>query len=191
MLNKLFEILTKVSQSSRIKLLATIYDNRALEMGRGLIFKSLPELTILGTGKITLGNGVYIGKNVELRAYEGAELIIEANCKIDNGVRIIAARSAKVHIKEGSKIGFYSVINGGSNVSVGPNSSTYGFVYIQASAHTLSQQGGFSKSDYIHDEINIGESVLIGPHSVLNPGASVESNVVLDAHSVLSKKNDE
>ncbi|MEQ4788417.1 DapH/DapD/GlmU-related protein [Morganella morganii] len=169
---------------------ALFYKKKSIIFGKRLICKSIPDFIILGNGTIEIGDNVFIGRNVELRAYNDAKLIIESNCKIDNGVRIIAAKNATVLVRTGSKIGFYSVINGGGNVTIGPNSSTYGFVYIQSSAHVINKDIGFSKSDYTHEEINIGESVLIGPHSVLNPGTIVENNTVLAAHSILNKKDD-
>ncbi len=158
-----------------------------VSIGKSLQLAEFPKLTLLKNYTLQISDNVNIGKNVDLRVYNNSTLIIEKNCKIDDGVRIIAANGSTVHIKENTKIGFYSVLNGGGSIIIGSNSSTYGFVYIQSSSHVQTKETGFQKEVYTHDEINIGSNVLLGSHSVVMPGVTIDKNHSIDSHQVINK----
>ncbi len=162
-----------------------IYAGSGIRFGSGFRAARVPKLTLKPTAKLLIGDKVFIGASVDLRAYENCTLQIDSKCKIDDGVRIIAANGNKVHLKTNTKIGFYSVINGGGGVEIGPDSSTYGFVYIQSSSHTSGQDSGFSKDGYTHQSVNIGKSVLIGSHSSVSPGTTIEDNRIIPPHTVI------
>ena len=187
----ILQILYKYNRNiSRIKGLIWKYllFSKKISIGKSLELSSFPKLTLLGKYRLKIGDNVILGKNLDLRIYENSSLIIEDKCKIDDGVRIIAANGSTVHIKRNSKIGFYSVINGGASVEIGPDSSTYGFVYIQSSSHLSKKDGGYEKSQYTHFKVSIGKNVLIGPHSVVLPGSKIPSNTIVKAHTIKEKK---
>lgn len=127
--------------------------------------------------KIILGNNLNIGCNVEIRVYDNSSLFIGDNVKIDDGVRIISANSCVVKIGNHSKLGYYSVLNGGGGIEIGDNCSTYGFVYFQSSVHNTNKEG-FSKSIYSHHKIKINDNTLIGPFEILSPGSELKKGSI-------------
>lgn len=162
-----------------------------IKIGNNLLLTGYPNLVRLKHGELSIGNNVQIGRNVDLRVYENCKLIIDDDCKIDDGVRIIAANGSVVHLFEKTKIGYFSVLNGGGGIEIGPNSSTYGFVYIQSSEHELNRDNTFSKSKFNHNKIKVGASVLVGSHSVLLPGANIRSKQIVAPHSIIKGGDNE
>lgn len=170
-------------------LLKRLLLNNNVLIGKSLEVAAFPKLTLHDNHHLYIGDNVKIGRQVDLRIYENASLVIEDNCKLDDGVRIVAANGNKVHLKKNTKIGFYSVVNGGGSVVIGPDTSTYGFVYIQSSSHVYKRESGFNKSDYTHKGILIGKSVLLGPHTVVMPGVVIEDNTIVEAHTILRERS--
>jgi len=162
-----------------------IYSGKNVSIGKKVVFATYPRMVLKKNSNLKIGDNVVIGSNADIRVYENSFLIIEDNCKIDSGVRIIAANGKTVHLESNTKIGFYSVVNGGGGVHIGKNCSTYGFVYIQSSFHEV--KTSFSKTDYLHSEVLIEDSVLIGPHSVIQPGSHILKNTILPAFSNIEK----
>lgn len=121
---------------------------------------------LLKGSKFTVKSNSVILKNAELRVYENSVLEIGKNCKIDNGVRIIAANNKNVLLENNVKIGYYSVLNGGGGITVGANSSLYGYVYVKTSFHKLTESG-FKKNEFYHKELHIPENSLIEPFTIL------------------------
>ncbi|MGV3629847.1 MAG: acyltransferase [Bacteroidota bacterium] len=162
-----------------------VYSGSGIRFGSGFRAARVPKLTLKPGCRLIIGDKVFIGAGVDLRAYENCTLQIDSKCKIDDGVRIIAANGNKVHLKSNTKIGFYSVINGGGGVEIGPDSSTYGFVYIQSSSHTATKESGFSKDGYTHRNVHIGAAVLLGSHASISPGTQIEDNAIIPPHTVI------
>lgn len=127
---------------------------------------------------IQLGNEIVIGENVEIRVYNDSYLTLGNAVKLDDGVRIISANSNIVQIGENSKVGYYSVLNGGGGITIGKNCSTYGFVYFQSSSHKKNEKG-YSKSKFNHNKIVVQNNCLIGPHQTIVPGTVLSEGTIL------------
>ena len=94
-------------------------------INKGLIIKG----NIKG---IKIGKNVYIGKNVEMKIRDASQIIIEDNSKIDDGVRIISANNSIVRIGQNSKIMFYSIVNGGADITIGSKTAIAAFSMVNS-----------------------------------------------------------
>lgn len=163
--------------------------NKGVKYGRQLQATGLPKVIRSRDSTIAFGNNVVLRKGVELRATDKSKLTIGDNSIIDNGVRIIAGNSKELSIGEKSKIGYYSVINGGGGVKIADEVSLYGFVYIQTSTHldrghlAIDQSG---EQKYVHKPVEIGTNSLIGAHVSILPGVSIGENVTVGANAVVT-----
>ena len=147
-------------------------------INKGLIIKG----NIKG---IKIGKNVYIGKNVEMKIRDASQIIIEDNSKIDDGVRIISANNSIVRIGHNSKIMFYSIVNGGADITIGSKTAIAAFSMVNSSSHEQLKNTDFMDQGYLHDPIYIGRDVLIGSHSSILPGSNVGDGCIVTTHSVV------
>ena len=136
-----------------------------VELNNCIIEKNV-KLILKNKSKFFVDNNSILKSNCELRVYENSSMIINKNCTIDNGVRIIAANKKTVLLEKNVKIGYYSVLNGGGGITIGANSSFYGYVYVKTSFHKLAESG-FEKNEYYHRQLHIPENSLIEPFTIL------------------------
>lgn len=158
-------------------LIRLLYRNKLI-IGKNVKFFDVPDFDIGSNAKIIIGDNSVIKKNCDIRAYNDSVVNIGECCKIDDGVRIIAANGKLVKLDKNVKIGYYSVLNGGGGIRVGENSSTYGFVYIQSSSHSIGDDDAFQKDQYKHEGVVIGKNCLISPHSNIQPGTVIKDKTV-------------
>jgi len=120
---------------------------------------------IPGEGRLRIGRGVrLVGRRaaVELRAHEGGEIIIEDGVLIEDGTSVEATRS--VRIGAGARIGpFCKIIDNHFHPTVGDRDERPEPVAV-----------------------SIGEGAIIGPRSVILPGADVGAGAWLGPAQVLS-----
>ena len=173
MINKLIRLYLKFKYGKRITI------------GKSVLISRLPSIVIGSSGHISIANDTVIKSNCDFRAYDNSSIVIGAGCKIDDGVRIIAANGQNVILGNNVKLGFYSVLNGGGGIKIGRDSSTYGFVYIQSSSHSVSESNTFDKQGYKHLAITIEENCLIQPHCCIMPGSVIKAKSIIPAHTVI------
>lgn len=150
----------------------------SVTIGSNCRFSDIPDIEIKSGGKIIFGENVIVKKRCDLRAYDNSSIILGSNCKLDDNVRIIAANGNEVNIGDNVKIGFCSVLNGGGGISIGKNTSTYGYVYIQSSSHNINNKI-FCKNSYSHQRVSIGDHCLISPFNKIGPGEIIEDSSII------------
>jgi acetyltransferase-like isoleucine patch superfamily enzyme len=112
-------------------------------------------------------------------------VLIHDGVKLDRGVRIIAANSAKIVIGARTAIAMYSVINGGDSVEIGEDCLISGFVFLQTSMHEHKKGIKIRDQGYRHAPINIGADVWLGAHVVVMPGVTLGEGVVVGSNAVV------
>ena len=100
-----------------IKLILKLY---GIDVGKRFYIEGTPQIKIKGkASNISLGNNISIFGSIDLRNRENGKIIIEDNVKLDNNVRLVAARDGIIKIGQDSSIGPHTIINGGGNVIIG------------------------------------------------------------------------
>lgn len=164
-----------------------LFAHSKLRIGKNFQCDSLPKLLLDKGARIVIGDDVIFRRNVELRAHGTSLLEIKNNCRIDRGVRILAANEAKVVLEKGVRVGLYTVFNGGDSVHVGEKSLISGFVYLQTSMHKYEGNTDIQAQGYSHAPISLGEDSWLGTHVVIFPGVHLGRKCIVGSSSVVNK----
>lgn len=147
-----------------------------------------PRCLIDPSALLVVGDDVELRAGVEIRVHGHARLVIEDGVRIDRGVRILAANSAQVTIGRGSRIGLYSVLNGGDSITLGQNVLVSGFVYLQTSMHRHEDPSrAIRDQGYEHAPVTIGDGAWLAAHVVVMPGVDVGHDAVVGSNAVVTR----
>lgn len=165
-----------------------IYEGRNVFIQDGFRCDGIPRILIDDDAELKIGNNVLFRSGVEIRVHKSAKVIIEDNVRIDRGVRILATHDAVVKIGACSRIGLYSVFNGGASIDISKNCLISGFVYLQTSMHrTTNLNLDIADQGYDHDQINIGNGAWLGAHVVVMPGCAIGARAVVGSNAVVTR----
>ena len=166
------------------------YTSSRFKIGSNFRCDSIPDILITQKGKISIGNGVYLRRSVELRAHNNGEIKIGSQIRIDRGVRILVANESIIDIKSGTRIGLYSVFNGGDSITLYENCLISGFVYLQTSMHKYNDATPIKDQGYEHKPVSLGKNVWLGAHVVVLPGVSLGEKCIVGSNAVVTKSFD-
>ena len=140
--------------------------------------------------RLIIGNHVTLRRNVEIRAHGNSKIHLKGNNRIDRGVRILGNNHAKIFIDENTRIGLYTVLNGGDSISIGQKVLISGFVYLQTSIHNHNKNGNIQDQGYKHGPIEIHDDVWLGAHVVVLPNCVLSKGCVVGSNAVVTKSAD-
>lgn len=167
------------------------YSGKRVKIGKNFKCDKMPELLITQKGKLSIGDNVTFKRNVEIRVHNNAVIEIGSNIKIDRGVRLLATNDAKTKISDGTRIGCYSILNGGDNITIGKKILISGFVYLQTSQHNFEKTDDIQSQGYSHAPITLGDDVWIGSHVTVLPGCHLHKGSIIGSNAVVTKSVDE
>jgi len=137
--------------------------------------------------KVTFGNNVLLRRNVEIRSHGRSEIEIGNNIRIDRGVRILAANKSKISIDDGTRIGLYTVFNGGDSITIGKKVLISGFVYLQTSMHRHQKNQDVQDQGYAHHPVELKDDAWLGAHVVVLPGCTIGNGAVVGSNAVVTQ----
>jgi len=164
-----------------------LMSNAKLTIGKNFKCDTWPEITLTEESTLSIGDNVYLRRNIELRAHKKSNLKIGSNCRIDRGVRLLTTNSSLLQIGKKTRVGLYSVLNGGDNIIIEENVLVSGFVYIQTSNHNTKQKTSIIESGYEHSPIFIGSDSWLAAHVVILPGIRIGEGAVVGSNAVVTK----
>ncbi len=169
-------------------ILKLFYCDHRFQIGRNLRASSIPKITITDNAKVKIGENVIIREGVEIRAHKNSSLEIGNNCRIDRGVRILSTNESNIKIADGTRIGLYSVLNGGDSITIGGKTLISGFVYLQTSMHKFDKaDSSIQDQGYTHAPIILESDVWIGTHAVIFPGIHIGHGAIIGSNAVVNK----
>jgi len=164
-----------------------LFCGRNCKIGSDFRSDSLPRIIIDENAYLEIGKHVEFRRDVEIRVHGESKVIIKDGVRIDRGVRILATNSSVITIDSGARIGMYSVLNGGSSISVGVKSLVSGFVYLQTSMHKFDSVGKpIRDQGYDHAEVVVGDGAWLAAHVVVMPGIKIGDNAVVGSNAVVT-----
>lgn len=159
-----------------------------IRVGSGFRVEGVVRIKIRGlASNIQIGNDVAFLGDVDLRNRENGTIRIGDRCRIDHGVRLVAARNATFSLGEDSEIGLYSVVNCGADVTIGRLCMISGFAYLQSSNHGFKREIPIKQQDHVRAPIRIGDDVLLTSHVTVLPGVSIGNGAVVGAKAVVTE----
>ncbi len=172
------------------KLTRMLYSARNVEIGKNFTTDTIPEIIIEPKSRLIIGDDVTIRQNVELRVHGNATLRIEDRVRVDRGVRILANNQATVSLGENTRVGLYSVFNGGDTISIGNKCLISGHVYLQTSMHRHALGKFIQDQGYDHGAIVLEDDVWLGAHVLVLPGCTLRRGAIVGSNSVVTKDVD-
>lgn len=164
-----------------------LYSSARIKIGNNFQCESFPSLLVNQGCKVTIGDNVLLRKDVEIRSHGTSKIRIENNVRIDRGVRLLAANKSEILIGEGSRLGLYTVLNGGDSIHIGKKVLISGFVYLQTSMHNHKKNQVVQDQGYSHKPIKLMDDAWLGAHVVVLPGCLIENGVVVGSNAVVTK----
>lgn len=168
-----------------------LFAHKNLKIGKGFQCDSFPKVLLDKGATIVIGDHVTFRRSVEVRAHGQSVLQIKDKCRIDRGVRLLAANKAKLVLEYGVRVGLYSVFNGGDSIYVGEKTLISGFVYLQTSMHRYKGDGNIQAQGYSHAPIYLGDDNWLGTHAVIFPGVTLGKKCIVGSSSVVNKSFEE
>lgn len=124
---------------------------------------------------------------VDLRNREQGKIRIGDNCRLDQGVRLVAANTATLSIGRGTRIGIGSVINSGTDITIGEKVLISGYSYIQSSNHGIEPHATIMDQPHNYAPIVIGDGAWLGSHVTVLAGVTIGPGAVIGSHAVVTK----
>jgi len=169
-------------------LIAAILRFRGAKVGRNFLIQGVPRVWLRGqVSRLVIGDRVTFTGDIDLRNREDGGIEIGDGCRIDHGVRLVAARGATLRLGQETEIGLYSVFNCGADVTIGKKCMISGFVYVQSSNHGMKRDKFIKDQPHVLEPISIGDDVWIGGHASILAGVTIGDGAVVASKAVVNR----
>ncbi len=188
----------KILLSKKVYLINTfIYQNllklKKAKIGRN--FYSEGKIKISSSknsySNLVIGDNVLIMGDVEIFLRGNGKIIIGNNVKLDSNIRLLSANDGTLEIKSNTNVGKSTVINAGTDITIGEHVLISGNCYIQSSSHTFEKGSLIKNQKHDHEPIFIGNDVWVGAGSIILKGVNISNGTVLGANSLLNLNTEE
>lgn len=132
---------------------------------------------------LTIGKNCHFGKSVRLQGTDGGTISIGKNTSLSDGVQIIA-RGGKINIDENVFIGIGAIMVCQSNIEIGENTLIAEYVVLRDQDHHISPKPT-QDSGYDTTPILISKNVWLGTKVSVLRGSNIGESVVIGAHSLV------
>lgn len=145
------------------------------KVGKNFVCEGPLKLDKIDSTKFNLviGDDVYFFGYIDIKIRSEASIIISEGTKIDKGVRIIAANGATVHFGKNNKLMFYSMVNGGADITTGDYTGISAYSFMTSSMHEKKEGKPYMLQGWEHNEIIVGSDVQIGSHCHIVSGSKI------------------
>lgn len=161
---------------------------RGVHVGKGLRVEGAVRLKIRGkAANIRVGDNVSFLGDIDIRNRENGAIVIGNGCRIDHGVRLVAAREATFSLGDESEIGLHSVFNCGADVTIGRLCMIAGFVYVQSSNHGMRRNTPIKRQEHTRAPIRLGDDVWVAAQATILAGVTIGDGAVVGAKAVVTE----
>lgn len=163
-----------------------------VRIGKNFKTDSIPRIIVDKNASLQIGDNVEFKRNLEIRVHGNSTTVIGNKVRLDRGIRILSTNNARIEIGDGTKIGLYTVLNGGDSITIGKKVLISGFVYLQTSMHGFKDRTvGVQDQGYDHAPVVLEDDVWLGTHVVVMPGCVLGKGAVSGSNAVITKSVDE
>jgi acetyltransferase-like isoleucine patch superfamily enzyme len=161
--------------------------SKRVVVGKNFCCNSFPDLTVDKDCQLSIGDNVLLRRGVEIRVHSSSKVHIGRNCRIDRGVRLLSANHSEIVIGDGTRIGLYTVFNGGDSIHIGEKVLISGFVYLQTSMHNHNKEKKVQDQGYSHKPVKLQDDAWLGAHVVVLPGCIIGRGSVVGSNAVVTR----
>lgn len=164
------------------------YASSNIKIGKNFKTDSIPKIWIDKGCRLEIGDNVEFRRSIEIRVHGKSKIRIGDNCRIDRGVRILSTNNAQISLGSGTRVGLYTVFNGGDSISIGSKCLISGFVYLQTSMHGFAEKArSVQDQGYQHAPIVLEDDCWLATHVVIMPGITLKQGAVVGSNAVVNK----
>ena len=165
-----------------------LYSGNNIVIGKNFRPDGIPRIIVEKNAKLIIGDNVQFRSGIEIRAHKNSIIRIEDNVRLDRGIRLLSTNNSLIQIGKGSRIGLYTVFNGGDSINIGPKCLISGFCYLQTSMHKFEKLNvPVQEQGYQHLPVILNEDVWLGTHVVVLPGITLGRGTVVGSNAVVTK----
>jgi acetyltransferase-like isoleucine patch superfamily enzyme len=136
---------------------------------------------------LTIGDDVTLGGKTYIRMRKNGRIVLGNGVSAGTENWFVTANDASLVVGDGTRLGSYSIFNGGHGLRIGAHSIFAAFVYVNSSDHCVVRHELIQRQGYVGAPIEIGEDVWLGGHVFVNKGASIARGAVVGAGAVVTK----
>jgi fatty-acyl-CoA synthase len=181
------EVLIKYFPFKETRLFPWFLRMLGMRIGKNVKFLEPTHFKIRGhLSNIIIGDDVKIGRNVDIRNREDGQIKLNNKCYIDDGVRLVAARSGKIELGVGTSIGKGTVVNSGGDFITGKYCLIAGNVNISSSDHMNLKNQFIKEQSFTHGKIYFGNDVWIGSGATVLINSRIGDGAIISSNSLVS-----
>jgi acetyltransferase-like isoleucine patch superfamily enzyme len=162
---------------------------RGAQVGKNLLVHG-PLDILLRDGaslrNVIIGNDVTLGGKIYIRLRRKGRILIGDSVTTGTEVWLVAAREASLTIGKNTKIGSYTILNGGHGIRIGEYCLLAAFVYLNSSDHQFDGPDLIQNQGHTGAPIDIGNDVWLAGHVIVTQGIKIGQGAVLGAGSVVT-----
>jgi fatty-acyl-CoA synthase len=164
-----------------------LFRRAGITMGSNVVFLGRVRVRLAGDpARITFGDDVIVGDNVEIRNREQGRIVIGSRVRLDDDVRLVAARDGSIEIGEGTAVGRGTIVNSGGTTRIGRYAMVSSYVSINASTHGTDRRRFMPSQPFRHGIVDIGDDVWIGSGAVVVLNCHIGEGAVIQSNSMVT-----
>ena len=186
----IYQYLKKLSPKIKGQLFILFLSSKKLSIGKNFQCDTWPSLIIDKNAKVIIGDNIQLRRNVEIRAHGNSTIILKGDNRIDRGVRILGNNESEISIDLNTRIGLYTVLNGGDSIKIGKKVLISGYVYLQTSMHNHQKGSNVQDQGYKHGPVHLEDDVWLGAHVVVLPDIMIRKGCIIGSNAVVTKSTE-
>jgi acetyltransferase-like isoleucine patch superfamily enzyme len=136
---------------------------------------------------LTIGDDVTLAGKTYIRMRKDGRIVLGNGVSAGTENWFVAANDASLVVGDHTRLGSYSIFNGGHGLRIGAHSIFAAFVYVNTSDHGFARHDLIQRQGFIGAPIEIGEDVWLGGHVFVNKGTNIARGAVVGSGAVVTK----
>jgi len=154
---------------------------KRVKFGTGISFEIGPG------GKLNIGDGCVIDRNVNIGCYNGGQIRINEECVMKSGASLQAIDKGIIDIRGKCHIGMNTVISAKSELVIRDGCQIAEMVSIRDHDHKFGKGVELVNAGSDVSEVEIGRNVWIGAKATITKGIEIGENSVIGANAVVTE----
>lgn len=145
------------------------------------------DLALAGNSSLSIGDGVFVPRTIEVRGNDDGRIIIGKGVTIDSGARLSVANRATLRVGNRVGIGPYNFFNAFDDLTIGDDTMFGPLVNVNCADHGIELGRPMREQYGTYGPVSIGSDCWLGSMVVVLKGVTIGEGAVVGAGSVVTK----